>query len=270
MQVMQRVGLIGYGAIGRAVHRLLMTHGSKSVEVAAILIREDPATLALPEGTRPLVVRDLDALVASDLDLVVECAGHEAVDAYATRVLRAGCDMVLVSVGALADAQREQNLRDSASATGRQVLLPAGAIGCVDWLGAARTAGLTQVLYRSRKPPQAWVGSAAEDSIALAALTEATPFFRGSARQAALRYPRNANVAATVALAGLGLDATQVELIADPGVAANVHEIEALSAGGNMSTRIGGYPDPDNARTSVMTAHSVVRTILQRSAALVI
>lgn len=73
-------------------------------------------------------------------------------------------------------------------------------------------------------------------------------------------------MAATVALATLGFDRTQVELMADPRAEGNVHEIEAEGEGGSMATRLVGRPDPGNPRTSVMTAHSVVRCILNQSA----
>ena len=160
--------------------------------------------------------------------------------------------------------------RTRADVAGQRLLLPAGAIGGVDWLAAARLAGLRQVTYRSRKPPQAWAGSAAEQQLDLGALKQAVTFFRGSAREAALQYPRNANVAATVALAGLGFENTKVEMIADPLAGGNVHEIEAEGAGGLMNTRLVGLPDPHNPRTSLMTAYSVVRCILNETATVVI
>ncbi|MGJ7575046.1 aspartate dehydrogenase [Variovorax sp. RB2P76] len=267
---MQRIGLIGYGAIGRAVHELLLIHATGTATVAGILIPPS-ASIEPAAQNESLVVTDrLETLLAADIDIVVECAGHNAVDAYAVDVLRAGLDLVLVSIGALADAEREQRLRHEATAAGRQMLLPSGAIGGIDWIGAARSAGLSEVLYRSRKSPLAWSGTDAERLVDLASLTSAAIFFRGTAREAAIRFPRNANVAATVALAGLGLDATQVELIADPATRHNVHEIEADSAGGSMSARIKGMPDPGNPKTSLMTGHSVLRTILHRRTAMVI
>ena len=265
----QRIALIGYGAIGTAVHRLLLAHADQA-EVVAILVRDRTKALALAPQADALLVDKLDGLLASQPTLVVECAGHQAVDLYGVAVLQAGLDLLVASIGALAEPAREAALLEAARAAGKQILLPAGAIGGVDWLAAARLAGLSQVTYRSRKPPQAWAGSAAGQQLDLAALTSAVTFFRGSAREAALQYPRNANVAATVALAGLGFERTTVEMIADPHVDANVHEIEADGAGGQMSTRLAGRPDPHNPRTSVMTAYSVVRCILNESSALVI
>jgi aspartate dehydrogenase len=269
LAMQQKIALIGYGAIGAAVHRLLLTHADH-VEVVAVLVRDSAVMQALAPQAAELLVDNLSALLQRSPSLVIECAGHQAVDLYGVAVLQAGLDLLLVSIGALAEPAREAALVQGARAAGKRLLLPAGAIGGVDWLAAARLAGLYSVTYRSRKPPQAWAGSAAAKQLDLAAMTEAVTFFRGSARQAALQYPRNANVAATVALAGLGFEDTAVEMIADPHVSANVHEIEADGAGGQMCTRLAGLPDLLNPRTSVMTAHSVVRCILHETATVVI
>ena len=263
-----RVGLIGYGAIGAVVHRVLAHEHADAAAVTAVLVRDAARLAASPAA--PLLVPSLDALLACKPDLIVECAGHAAVDACAVDVLMAGVDLMIVSAGSLADAGREQRVIDAARHSGRQLLLPAGAIGGIDWLGAAKLAGLTQVTYRSRKPPRAWAGSPAEQLLNLNTLNQAATFFQGTARDAARQYPKNANVAATVALATLGFDATRVELVADPGVSGNLHEIDANGKAGSISVRIDGKPDPGNPRTSMLTAYSVVRGILNRAATVVI
>ena len=259
-----RIALIGHGAIGAAVRRILAGQASSRVEVIALLARPQSAQRLGVEAAGVRVHTTLDALLAEPVDLVAECAAHAVVREHGERVLAAGRDLLVSSVGALADDPLRAALVAAAERTGRQVIVPAGAIGALDLLRAATLAGLGRVVYRSRKPPAAWKGSPAEALVDLDRLTSATTFFEGSAREAASRYPKNANVAATVALATLGLDRTDVALVADPGVSANVHEIDADGPSGRVSLRTEGLPARENPRTSMITAYSVARAILDR------
>lgn len=268
---MLRVAVIGFGTIGSVLCRLLSDR-PKQVEVTGVLVRNMPAPA---DSTQPAETSfrwktSLQNLLDDKPDVIIECAGHGAVDTYGSEVLRAGSDLLLVSVGALADAGRYEQLANAALAGGSQLLIASGAIGGLDILSAARLAGLNRVFYRSRKPPQAWLGSAAEAIVDLLALKEPTVLFRGSAREAAVAYPKNANVAATIALAGIGFDDTSVELVADPGQLHNLHEIEADGASGTIRLQMQGLPAPGNPRTSVITAYSVVSQLLKRQAAIAI
>jgi aspartate dehydrogenase len=96
-------------------------------------------------------------------------------------------------------------VEDAARAGNTQVHVLSGAIGGIDAIAAARWGGLSEVTYTGRKPPQGWRGSAAESVVALDNLREPTVLIEGSAAEVALQYPKNANVAATIAFAGLGL-----------------------------------------------------------------
>jgi aspartate dehydrogenase len=150
------------------------------------------------------------------------------------------------------------------------VLLPAGAIGGIDAIAAMRLNGLKKVRYRSRKPPPAWRGSPAEKVADLDTLTTRTVLYRGHAGEAALLYPENANAAAAVALAGLGFEATQVELVADPEAPGNVHEIEAEGAAGRFAIALQGKPSRTNPKTSALAALSVARALVNLEAPIVI
>ena len=143
-------------------------------------------------------------------------------------------------------------LKSAAQDGNSRILLPAGAIGGIDAIAAMRVAGLSSVRYRSRKPPAAWRGSPAEQVVDLGALTQRTVLYRGTAGEAALLYPQNANVAAAVALAGLGFDLTEVELVADPDAPGNVHEIEAEGAAGRFAIQLQGKPSRSNPKTSAL------------------
>jgi aspartate dehydrogenase len=210
------------------------------------------------------VLTDGDKFLAQPYDLVVECAGHAAVKAYGTKVLENGVDLLVVSIGALTDDTLREGLAAAAKRSGARMVLCSGAIGGIDLLSAARLSGIERITYSSRKPPKAWKGTPAEKLLDLDTVTAETVFYEGSARAAARDYPQNANSAATIAIASVGLDKTMVRLIADPTAPGNVHEFKLSSACADMDIRIVGKPSPDNPKTSMSTAYTVAREILNR------
>ena len=245
-----RIGLIGNGAIASYVQAALK---DRPHSVEAILVR--PSRVADNPSLFVGSVTDLP----DDLDLVIDCAGHAALVAHGPAILVLGIDVLTVSLGAFADDDVRQNLEAAARAGDAKLHLASGAIGALDCLQAARVGQLQHVTYVGRKPPAAWIGSPAEQKIDLAALkTGAHAHFEGTAREAALTYPKNANVAAAVALGGIGFDKTTVRLIADADISANIHEIEASGDFGSFTFQINGHSLPDNPRSSALAAMSVV------------
>jgi len=258
------IALIGHGAIAAEVARHLAHE--EGIALACAVCgpgREAAARAALGGGV--VVISDL-ADLPDAVTVAVDCAGHPGLRAHGAALLRRGIDVLTVSNGALADADFALELEDAARAGGARLRLLSGAIGAIDVLAAASVGWLERVTYTGRKPPAGWKGSAAEETLDLDALTEAAVHFEGTAREAALRYPKNANVAATVALAGIGMDETQVRLIADPARTANRHEIEAVGAFGRFEFAIEGNALPGNPASSALTAMSVVRAVRDRIA----
>lgn len=255
-QTVARVALIGFGAMGREVARILGMHPDR-VRLEAVLVRS-----SVHPGPPLRFVSTLDELLETRPSLVFECAGHGAVRDYGPHVLESGASLVIASVGALADARLEARLRE-AERPGARLIVPSGAVGGLDALQSARLAGLERVLYTSRKPSRAWVGTPAEKLVPLGELSQPTVFFEGSARDAARLYPQNANVAASIALAGLGFDHTLVRQVADPNAHHNTHEIEAEGAFGRARFWLEGIALPGNPKTSMLAPASLARIALE-------
>lgn len=266
---MTRIALIGYGGIARDAIAALCAAGEAGKVVGA-LCRPGRMAQARTALGGIAVVESLADLLALQPTIVAEVAGQQALAQHGAEALRRGVDLLIISVGALADPALLQKLRTAAAEGKSRMLLPAGAIGGIDAIAALRLGGLSTVRYRSRKPPAAWRGSPAEKVADLDKLTGRTVLYRGTAGEAALMYPQNANVTAAVALAGLGFDNTEVELVADPEAPGNVHEIEAEGAAGRFAIQLQGKPSRTNPKTSALAALSVARALLNLDATIVL
>jgi aspartate dehydrogenase len=262
---MRKLTLIGYGAIGRSLHARLRGHTGIMVDRIVV----SPGSVARVQAAVGEAVK-VSSEVPDDTYLVLECAGHTALTSHVLQALERGVECAVLSVGALSEPGLPEKLADAARRGGAQLHLLSGAIGGIDAISAARFAGLHSVAYTGRKPPQGWRGTPAEQVVDLDRLTEPTVILQASAREAARLYPKNANVAATISLAGLGLDATQVRLIADPTVTENIHEIDVRGEFGEMQLTLRGKPLADNPKTSALTVLSALRFLDNRSGSMTI
>jgi aspartate dehydrogenase len=256
-----RVGLIGLGAIGRGVVQLLRS--DDEIQLVGALVgdpRKSRATWAPP------ICGSLDDLLEKRPEVIVEVAGHDALRCFGPRVLSAGIDLIVVSVGALANKDVEEAILESGKQGGSRVFVASGAIGALDAIAsAAICGGLRRVTHTTRKPARALLEPAEA-----AELTEPRELFRGSAREGALRFPESINVAAAVSLAGIGLDRTEVCVIADPSVERNSHEVVAQGEFGDLRFEIHNIPTDDNPRTGRLVAMSIVHALRRRTAMMVV
>ena len=259
-----RIALIGFGTIAADVAAGLRKQ-SDDYTMAALCRRPDAQ---LPADVHRL--GDFLELLAWRPDLVVEVAGQGAVREHAERCLKAGIPVVVSSVGALADDAQYQALHEAARAGKTRLIIPAGAIGSLDYLGAVRDIDSAQVTYESRKPAAAWEAELADLGHDAATLGEAVVLYEGDAATAAQNYPKNLNVAATLALAGIGMQATQVRVVADPAATENQHTIQVSSPLGTLTTKLINKPSPTNPKTSWIVAQSVLAAVKRQFARVVV
>lgn len=246
-----RVGLIGFGAVGREVVRTLKAEGVP-IEIIALARRVHADTDSVQW------VRRTDELIALRPRLVIEAAGHGAVAEHVGAILKAGIPVVLASVGALADDALRGQVTEAAQAGKTSLIFPSGAIGALDYIRAVSHSPNLRIRYCSRKPVAAWTKELAARGMSPERINCEITLFEGTARDAALSFPQNLNVAMSLALAGPGIESVEVRVVADPKATSNTHEIEVESAAGKAALIFNNRPSPGNPKTSALTALSIV------------
>lgn len=265
---MLRVGIIGFGTIGRDTANYILEKQAGNTELVSILVRDKKRVdSTLPDS---LFCDQPDEFFSKGLDIVVEGAGHHAVQLYAERALRSGSDFIVSSVGAFNDQALLDKVLAAAKENGKRLIVPSAAVGGLDRIAAGAVGPLTVVTLKTSKPPKAWFGTIVEDQVDLHNLTEPVCVFEGNARESSRRFPESVNVSAALSLAGLGLDQTKVKVFVDPNINRNVHEIYASGKFGEIRLQIQNTPSPNNPKTGYIVAMSIAKVLKNLSTNLVI
>ncbi len=171
--------------------------------------------------------------------VIVEAASQKAAREYAGRIAAENIDLIVMSTGALLGLE-----------VPRKVHIPAGAIGGLDALSSAALAGIDELVLTSRKNPRALNMDNKEAKVV----------YEGTAEEAARLYPREMNVAATLALT-INPTKVHVQVISDPTTERNTHEFSVKWQFGEMFLRFANDPHPENPRTSALAAWSAIRLL---------
>ncbi|ABM80534.1 Archaeal DUF108 domain protein [Hyperthermus butylicus DSM 5456] len=214
---------------------------------------------------KPRIASCFEELLGSKPDVVVEAASQQAVREYGLRVLESGADLIVLSVGALMDRDLLAKLVEAARRKRRHIYTPSGAIAGLDAVYALSLNGIRSVRLVTRKPPRALKDApyVREKGINLDETREPTTIYVGPASEAVKYFPANVNVAAALSLAAKK-EAT-VEIVADPTVERNIHEIHVDSEASKLTIRVENTPSPMNPRTSYLAALSAI-ALLKRLA----
>ncbi|HSA88379.1 MAG TPA: aspartate dehydrogenase [Burkholderiales bacterium] len=255
-----RVALLGGGTIAR----LVLQRRTPGIEVVALAGRgpQSRGAALAREFSVPYVV-GRERLLAARPEAVVEAASHDAVREHLVPLLEKGVSVVVLSAGALADEALRAAAERAAAASGALLYVPSGGIGGLDALKTACLAGVDQVSIRVAKPPAAWKGIPYVEQLGvdLDALPAARTLFEGPARQGVPHFPQNVNIAAVLSLAGIGMDRTRLEVVADPGLTLNTHTIRVSGAAGRMTVVLENVPAPENPKTSWLACYSALAAL---------
>lgn len=233
--------MIGCGAIGtvlaEAIERKLVVCDELILhDVDAAKAEQLKKSLKFPA----MVVTSLDEMLSRKPTVIVEAASQQAARDYVGRIAAENIELIVMSTGALLDLDVDLS----------RVHVPSGAIGGLDALSSAALAGIAEVVLTSRKNPKALDMNNVEPQVV----------YEGVAEEAAKRFPREMNVAATLALT-VKPAKVQVRVVSDPAVQRNTHEIQVAWRFGEMFLRFANEPHPDNPHTSALAAWSAIRLL---------
>lgn len=262
------LGIAGLGAIGMKVAQTVDRGDLPGLRLSAVSARDLDGARRKVSGfsTVPDVVaaRELAALA----DVVVDCAPASAFLDVAEPAIALGRTFMPLSVGALLG---HMDLVETAKTTGAKIIVPTGALIGLDTVRAMAVGEIYKVTLHTRKPPGGLAGAPhlIENNIDVHSFTEAQCVFKGTAREAALGFPANVNVAAALALAGVGPEKTMVEVWADPEIKRNRQSVTIESDSGDATMTINNIPSDENPKTGRITANSVIAALQRMTSPLI-
>lgn len=260
----KRVGLLGCGTIGS---QLAISVDSDKIVNASLVALFDVAegnlqNLKSKLHSSPEAYSDFGRFLASTADIVVEAASQDAVRSFGKSILDEGKDMMVMSVGALADGTFLSELLQAAAKKGCRIYVPTGAIAGIDAIRSVRHL-LDSVTLTTTKNPKALAGAPFLETSKLKIddIARSTLIYEGAAAEAVRAFPANVNVAAVLSLAGIGVEKTKVKIVADPQATTNRHEIAATGSFGEIIIMVSNVPSPGNPKTSFLAVLSAIECL---------
>lgn len=254
----EKVGIAGVGALGGIV--------AKSFPLDGYTLHRISDPNPKPDITAPNV--DLETLVR-ECDVIVECLPAAAARDLAQMVLKTHKTMIMISSCALV---LYPELSTAVEKSQGRILVPSGALSGLDAVLGMKKNGITESKIMSVKPPKGFKNAPyiLEKNIDLDGMQSRTLIFSGNVFEAAKAFPANVNVAASLALAGIGPEKTMVEVWADPDATGNSHEIVVTGAGSIVRSKIENVPDPSNPKSSAQAGHSIIAALKKRKSQLTV
>jgi aspartate dehydrogenase len=237
----KKVGIIGCGAIGSLIAEAVEKGIVNCDGLILYDCNEDRANrLKRSLRTPSMIVSNVEEMLKLRPTVVVEAASQEAAREYVGKIVGRDVEMIVMSVGALLDLKLKSSRVHTCS----------GAVGGLDAISSAALAGIDEVVLTTRKRPKTLDMDNKQEEVV----------YEGRAYEAVRRFPREMNVAATLALT-VEPAKMLVKVISDPKATENTHTIDVKWRYGTMSLRFANDPHPDNPKTSALAAWSAIKLL---------
>lgn len=254
-----KIGVAGCGALGSIVCKALQ-EGLSGYDFIGVSDLESQ-DFGVPNMSFSELAEKCDWVVEALPPSIVPKIAKEVLPRDKTLVMLSACSLLLFP-----------EIEAIAQASNGRIRVPSGAIAGLDAISALKCANIDSATIATTKRPAGLKGAPyiATNNIDLEKITEKTRIFAGNALEAAKAFPANVNVAATLSIAGIGADKTQVEVWADPEIEGNSHEITVKGGSSTIRTSVMNTPDPENPKSSMLAGYSVVAALKKQSEMIVV
>ena len=263
----KKVAVIGYGSIGREIIAATKRGEIPNAKIVALFDKESRViSLVGYDNTELHLFTDFNEFynspIYSNLDIIIECASKDAVREYGKKIIESKKDLIVLSVGAFSDIEYLSELQNLSNLNNTRILIPTGAIAGLDSIRSVKKY-LESLTITTTKHPKSFVGAPFfnKSKIKLEEISKKTVLYEGNAITAIEFFPANVNVAVSIALAGIGLEKTQVKIIADPTMSVNKHEILGKGSFGEIHIIVQNIPSPTNPKTSYLASLSAIECL---------
>ncbi|HSF50607.1 MAG TPA: aspartate dehydrogenase [Nitrososphaeraceae archaeon] len=265
----KNISIIGCGAIGSelalSVDRMMI----ENVNISSFLdIKLENAEILKSKlsNNNPIVFNNFSDYIKSDtfkdVDLVVEAASQNALTSYLNPIILLKKDILVMSVGAFANPDFFSQVIKNVEKNDINLYVPSGAIAGIDAIKSVRSS-ISYVTLTTTKNPNSLKDSPffKKTNLTVDSIKKRTLLFEGSAIEAVQNFPANVNVAALLGLASIGVEKTKVNVIADPSLRINKHEIKVIGKFGELIVRVKNVPSATNPKTSYLAILSVIELL---------
>ena len=261
---MLRIGFIGCGAIGSRLAKSVKHDLKKHCTITGLydLAPEKPRNLIKTLNLKPsLIKKSLKELIAS-CDFVVEAIASNETTAIIQKVIRAKKGIMIMSVGKVLNIPQALALAEKNHTA---VLIPSGAIGGLDIIKSVGAKNISKITLTTSKPPSSLSQSdyLTKKGIILNKVKKETVIFDGTVQDSIKLFPRNINVAATLALGSQVRNKIRIRIMTSPTFTVNSHAIEVCGTFGRLTLRTDNVACPDNPKTSYLAVLSAMQTLKQ-------
>jgi len=217
-----RVGIVGYGHIGKYLCEFIQENGSKHDLELAFVWNRSVQKLKDASFSSELILENLDHAAAMNPELIVEVA-HPQLCRERGEFFLSIADFMMGSPSILSDQQVHDSLCAAARKHSRGLYVPAGAMwGSVDIQKMAKVDVLKGLKITMQKHPSSFklVGPIKDknDEVLASGSEHAVKLFEGSVREVCKIAPVNVNTMAVACMAAenLGFDRVIGSIVSNP------------------------------------------------------